>query len=321
MKQSCEISSDIAHAATILKGGGLVAFATETVYGLGANALEAEAVAKIFEAKQRPHFDPLIVHIAEINWLEDLVTFVPEKARALMDHFWPGPLTVVLPKTDRVPDLVTSGLPSVAVRMPSHEQARDLIASAGVPIAAPSANRFGQLSPTEARHVQQQLGDRVDLILDGGPCRVGVESTVVRATDDSCQILRHGGVAQEEIEAIVGNVELADVSERPEAVASPGMLPQHYSPRTRLVILNDDITLPAKGLRVGELCFQEPTGHIASVKIERLSKDGNLREAAANLFAALWRLDTSDINLIVAHQFPNEGLGRAINDRLSRAAD
>ena len=236
----CPIITDIDRAAAALRSGQLVAFATETVYGLGANALDINAVARIFEAKNRPHFDPLIVHIAEESWLTRLTTDVPISARKLIDAFWPGPLTLVLPKTDIVPDLVTSGLPDVAIRMPSHEQARQLLLAADLPIAAPSANPFGQLSPTTAEHVASTLGDRIELILDGGPCSVGVESTVVLTGSGQPTLLRHGGIAQEDIERVVGPVAVQQSTDRPGA-PSPGMLPQHYAPRTPLALLNDDV--------------------------------------------------------------------------------
>jgi len=189
-------TTSVTAAAEFLRAGKLVAFPTETVYGLGANALDAGAVARVFEVKNRPHFDPLIVHIADEAWLPRLVIEIPSSARKLAEAFWPGPLTLVLPKTDLIPDLVTSGLPGVAVRMPSHPMARQLLRETDLPIAAPSANPFGQLSPTTAQHVAETLGDRIDLILDGGPCEVGVESTVVQVHADGAVLLRQGGIAQ-----------------------------------------------------------------------------------------------------------------------------
>ena len=315
-----EITTNVDRAASVLKDGGLVAFATETVYGLGANALDASAVAKIFEAKERPHFDPLIVHIADLDWLDRVVSQIPQQARPLIEEFWPGPLTLVMPKTEQVPGLVTSGLDTVAVRFPEHALARELILKAEIPIAAPSANRFGQLSPTTADHVARQLGERIELILDGGPCRVGVESTVLQVTDSgSAMLLRHGGVSQEAIEDVIGKVENAKVSDRPEAVASPGMLPRHYSPRTKLINLGAVESNDWDVGRVGHLCFKGAS--IEADEVEVLSADGDLVEAAANLFAALWRLDAAGVDIIVAEQFPNKGLGRAINDRLARAAN
>lgn len=320
---TCPITTDVSLAAKTLRDGGLVAFGTETVYGLGANALDSTAIAKVFEAKNRPFFDPLIVHIADEAWLPKLVAEVSPLARKLMDQFWPGPLTLVLPKTDLVPDLATSGLPSVAIRMPSHSQARKLLETVDLPIVAPSANPFGLLSPTTADHVASTLGDRIDLILDGGPCEVGVESTVVLMTESTPQILRHGGVTQEQIEAVVGPVSVAKKveSETPDAVPAPGMLPQHYAPRTPLALESDvDLKqLEAEGRRLAALCLDhEPeAGEFAVTEV--LASDRSLTTAAAQFFAALRKLDSQGLDLIVAWPFPEEGLGRALNDRLNRA--
>lgn len=313
------ITTEVDLAASALRDGRLVAFATETVYGLGANALNEAAVARVFEVKNRPHFDPLIVHVASSDWLDRLVTRFPETAHKLADAFWPGPLTMVLPKADVVPDLVTSGLPSVAVRMPSHPQARELLAKADLPVAAPSANPFGQLSPTSAGHVAETLGDRIDLILDGGDCAVGVESTVLLMTDDQPCLLRHGGVTQEEIEAVIGPVATRESSEDDVAAPAPGMLPQHYAPRTPLVMRDDVTDEQLADQRVGVISLVEETTQFEPVVVESLTTDGNLRDATSQFFAAMRRLDQADVDVIVAWPFPDEGLGRALNDRLSRA--
>lgn len=326
----CPVTTDVNLAATTLRGGGLVAFGTETVYGLGANALDARAVARVFEAKNRPRFDPLIVHIADADWLPKLADEVSPLAEKLIATFWPGPLTLVLAKTELVPDLVTSGLPSVAVRMPSHPQARELLFKVDLPIAAPSANPFGQLSPTTAEHVAATLGEQIDLILDGGPCDVGVESTVLLTTESPPRILRHGGVTQEQIEAIIGPVSVtagsgADSMTSGESSPSPGMLPQHYAPRTPLVLASDtDLpSLLKSGRRVGALALSESeTGFRADdgfAEQEVLAPDNDLATAAARFFAALRRLDQAGLDQIVAWPFPDEGLGRALNDRLRRA--
>lgn len=318
---SCPIGVDVAQAARLLRDGKLVSFATETVYGLGANALDVHAVARVFAAKNRPHFDPLIVHIADRSWLTRIVKEWPETAERLAARFWPGPLTLVLPKTDLIPDLVTSGLPSVAVRMPAHPLALELLRLADVPIAAPSANLFGQLSPTRAEHVAERLGDQIDYLLDGGPCAVGVESTVLLLESSRAVLLRPGGVALEEIESVIGPVELparATTSDQ-TAAQSPGMLPQHYAPRTPLTIVEDllGVTAPA---RCGLLTLEPfPEAHRFAA-VETLSVSGDLTEAAAKFFAALRRLDAACVEQIVATPFPNRGLGRALNDRLSRAA-
>jgi L-threonylcarbamoyladenylate synthase len=322
----CPITTDVELAANTLRQGRLVAFGTETVYGLGANALDAKAVARVFDAKNRPHFDPLIVHIADPKWLPELVAEVSSLAEKLMEAFWPGPLTLVLPKTDRVPDLVTSGLPSVAVRMPSHPQARELLFKVDLPIAAPSANPFGQLSPTTAEHVAATLGERIDLILDGGPCDVGVESTVLLVTENPPRLLRHGGVTQEQIEEIIGRVELApgpteNSESASESVPSPGMLPQHYAPRTPLALAGDvDLaSLVRTGKRLGAVSLLGVDEASHFVQQEILAPNGDLTTAAADFFAALRRLDSGELDQIVAWPFPDKGLGRALNDRLKRA--
>ena len=218
MNQNVVIS--VEHAASILRAGGLVALPTETVYGLAANALDPVAVAKIFAAKERPFFDPLIVHLAELSWLPKVASEFPPIAQKLAKRFWPGPLTLVLPKTDAVPDLVTSGLPNVAVRIPDHELTRKVLRLADVPVAAPSANPFGRLSPTTAEHVRRQLGDRVDAILDGGPCRVGVESTILKIDGNRATLLRLGGAPIEEIESLIGPIEPLEATERQSASSS-----------------------------------------------------------------------------------------------------
>lgn len=318
---TCSIGTDVERAARLLREGGLVAFATETVYGLGANALDARAVARIFDVKGRPHFDPLIVHLADASWLGRLASRIPDQARELTHRCWPGPLTLVLPKTETVPDLVTSGLPTVAVRVPDHPLARDLLRNAGVPVAAPSANLFGRLSPTSAAHVAEQLGDRIDYILDGGPCRVGLESTVLSLVEQTPVLLRPGGLPLEVIEAIVGPVAHPDPSQHPSAGAqpSPGMLPRHYAPRTPVQIGRAADFQPA-GRRVGLLTLT--LGDVAGfTAVEALSSTGALTEAAANFFAAMRRLDAQSLDLILAEPFPEHGLGRALNDRLQRAAE
>ncbi len=306
----------VRQAAGIIRRGGLVAFPTETVYGLGANALDVNAVARIYEVKQRPHFDPLIVHIADYQHAEELVTEFPPEARQLTDTFWPGPVTVILPKSNAVPDLVTAGLPTVAIRMPSHPTALGLIQEARRPIAAPSANLFGTISPTCAEHVRRQLGRAVDFILDGGPCSVGIESTIVSFGGPRPVVLRPGGIAVEQIEAVLGDVEVASPADhRP---LSPGRLQRHYAPRTPLRLV-DAVTDPPRGMRVGLLSFgPAQTDGFAAVEI--LSRTASLTEAAANLFAAMRRLDEAGLDLMIAAEVPDHGVGRAINDRLCRAA-
>jgi L-threonylcarbamoyladenylate synthase len=287
------------------------------VYGLGADAYNPLAVARVFEVKRRPTFDPLIVHIANPSHLEKLVKEIPSSAKKLTEKLWPGPLTVVLLKEEHIPDIVTAGLPSIAVRMPDHPMALSLIKESKCPIAAPSANPFGYLSPTTAEHVREQLGDQVDLILDGGPCPVGVESTIVSFSENKPRLLRPGGVSLEEIESIIGKVEISPSKDRPSA---PGMLSRHYAPRTPIVLDWDEKHLASyKDKRIGFLAFQEPEHFLKFQHIEVLSKKGDFREAAANLFSAIRRLDALDLDLILAEAVPEAGLGRAIMDRLHRA--
>ncbi|HVV98721.1 MAG TPA: L-threonylcarbamoyladenylate synthase [Planctomycetaceae bacterium] len=317
---AASIGRDVARAAEILRQGGLVAFPTETVYGLGAHALNPTAVARVFEAKGRPWFDPLIVHIADRSQVATLATDFPPVAIKLADRFWPGPLSLVVPKTPQVPDLVTSGLPDVAVRCPDHPIARELLRESGLPLAGPSANLFGRISPTTAEHVAEQLGDRVDYILDGGPCRVGVESTVLHITPEGVRLLRPGGVPLEDIERLIGPVLRPQTSEtEAQPQAGPGMLLQHYAPRTPLVI-DGNVADLAQGRRVGVLAFRAPQDVPDGVALEVLSPIGDLREAAAGFFAALRRLDAQQLDLLIGESFPEEGLGRALNDRLKRAA-
>ncbi len=318
---TCPIGSDVKRAAEILRSGGLVAFATETVYGLGADALDPSALARVFEVKQRPRIDPIIAHTAELDDALPLVRSMPAPALHLAERFWPGPLTLVLEKSDKVPDLLTAGLPSVAVRVPNHPLALELICAARVPVAAPSANMFGSISPTSAVHVAEQLGDRIDYILDGGPCKVGVESTVIDCSGPRVALLRPGGLPLEEIESVIGPVLRPEPAMQPDhgLMRSPGMLSRHYAPRTQLELAST-IRPVNSGERVGLLSWKpcDDVDRFAAVVV--LSPTGNLREAAANFFAALRRLDGLDLDRILAIEFPNEGLGLALNDRLRRAA-
>ncbi len=309
----------IRQAAEIIRRGGVVAFPTETVYGLGADAFHSLAVARIFEIKDRPSFDPLIAHIAALDELSKLVTNVPIPAERLIRRFWPGPLTLVLSKREEVPDIVTAGLPTVAVRMPKHPVALQLIKEAGSPIAAPSANPFGYVSPTRAEHVRSQLGDRVDLTLDGGPCEVGVESTIVSFLEEIPRLLRPGGLQLEEIESVIGKVNAR--SNEQETPFSPGQLPRHYAPRTPIIIEEWKKNISAyEGKKIGALLFREADPSFSFQTIEVLSPSGDLREAAANLFASIRRLDALGLDLILAETVPEAGLGRAIMDRLRRAS-
>jgi len=307
---------NIKRAAALLKTGGIVAFPTETVYGLGADGLNPAACARIFEIKGRPRFNPLILHAASIAQAARLFKRVPARALRLMKHFWPGPLTLVLPKSAAVPEIVTAGLRTVAVRVPAGREALALIKAAGRPIAAPSANLFGRLSPTTAAHVKKQLGAGPDIILDGGKTRIGVESTIVTFIKGRPALLRPGGLPLEDIERIAGPAVPAPKAGKNDPMA-PGCLKSHYAPRTRLKLI--DPGQPVKsGDRAGYLAFKnKPDGRFAAVKV--LSRRGDLREAAAGLFEALHALESSGVKTIYAERVPAHGLGRAIMDRLKRA--
>lgn len=310
-------------AADLLRTGHLVAFPTETVYGLGADATNPTAVARIFEAKHRPTFDPLIVHVAELSQVEHVVSHFPATARLLASEFWPGPLTLVLPKLDVIPDLVTAGLPGVGIRIPRHPVAIELLKAASCPVAAPSANPFGGISPTTAQHVADGLGSSVDFIVDGGPCAVGLESTVLSLMAERPVLLRHGGCPLEDIERLIGRVDIArsDPSQDDSAQPSPGMLSRHYAPGTRLIVIDHGKSAePFAGLRCGLLTAGKQPFFGRFARIEILCDDGNLQTCAANFFAAMRTLDASDLDVIIAHEFPAHGLGIALNDRLRRAA-
>lgn len=302
-------------AGSIIREGGLVVFPTETVYGLGANAFDKDAVSKIFDVKKRPRLDPLIVHIANLKDIKRLCLKVGEKVELLIRRYWPGPLTLVLQKSSAIPDIVTAGLENVAIRMPSHPIALRFIKEAGVPIAAPSANLFGHLSPTTTQDIQEEIKEEVDLIIDGGRCLIGVESTVLEL-ETKPVILRPGGLPIEEIEQEIGKVTLLTLTKRPR---SPGQLSHHYSPRTPLKLLkNDRFDIP-RNLRVGLLALKQPREDVPFKRIEVLSKAGDLREATSNLFPCLHRLDRAGLDIIYAEPVPEIGLGIAIMDRLRKA--
>ncbi|MGM0560334.1 MAG: L-threonylcarbamoyladenylate synthase [Pseudomonadota bacterium] len=304
---------DIAKAAQLLQQGELVSFATETVYGLGGNACDDQAVAGIFEAKGRPRFNPLIVHFPDSQAAAQEVVF-SQTALKLASAFWPGPLTLVLPRRadSRISLLCSAGLDSLAVRVPAPETARTLLRKAGCPVAAPSANRAGKISPTRAAHVMDELSGRIAAVLDDGACKVGVESTVVSLTGERPALLRPGGLAREEIEKLLGSPLDSPCTENP--VSSPGMLKSHYAPQAAL-------RLNATSIKPEEAFLAFGDEHEAKGKAHfNLSPAGDLREAAANLFAALRELDRPGISTIAVAPIPDRGLGQAINDRLQRAA-
>ena len=323
---------DLERAARALRTGLLVAIPTETVYGLGANAWDTRALARVFEAKNRPSFDPLIVHVAEPEDASELADLSVPYAKELMEHFWPGPLTLVLPKRDRVPDLVTSGLSTVAVRCPANTVAREIIRRSGVPVAAPSANPFGYLSPTQAGHVVAQLGSSIDFIVDGGRCIVGVESTVLDLSSDPPLILRPGGLPLELIAGVVPGVQVFDrATTSPRA---PGQLPSHYAPSRPLYLVPAGNLVAARkeaggsrvsGPRIAALCFGRDSAAQARASryfalVIDLSSDSDPVEAAAVLFEYLHQLDQAAWDEIWAERLPDEGIGRAVNDRLFKAS-
>jgi len=307
-------AAEIEAAARLLRAGRLVAFPTETVYGLGANALDPEAVARIYAAKGRPPTSPLIVHVSSVDMAQSLVTSWPEVANQLARRFWPGPLTLVLEKQPTIPSIVTAGLSTVGLRMPSHPVALALIKAAGVPLAAPSANRFTQLSPTTADHVRRSLGSDVDLILDGGPCEVGIESTVLSLAGSQPLLLRLGGIARAEIEALIGPVTKAgDVSL--VAHPSPGMHPRHYSPRTRLLLVKGG-QVPAQGNGI-YLQYQHAPSRSGTATVQMPSTP---TDYAAALYYKLHEADAAGYDWVAVDAPPESPDWEAIHDRLRRAS-
>ncbi len=312
------IGRDIAKAKQLLESGMLVGIPTETVYGLAGNALDISAAAKIFSVKDRPQFDPLIVHVASLAVAKKYVEDIPDQAMQLADKFWPGPLTLLLKKKKNIPDIITSGLDTVAIRCPNHPLTLALLGSIDFPLAAPSANPFGYVSPTNPTHVDEQLGGKIEYILDGGVCAVGIESTIVGFEDNMPIVYRMGGLSLENIENVIGKVHVQTHStSNPKA---PGQLKSHYAPSKKVIIGKiEELILNhvGNGSRVGILSwakdFKTPYQFI-------LSPSGNNEEAAKNLFTALREFDKMPIDVILVELVPEEGLGRAINDRLKRAA-
>ena len=312
------IGTDLRYAASLLTAGTPVAIPTETVYGLAANALQPEAVAEIFAIKNRPHFNPLIIHTHSVAGVEAWVEALPAEATRLFEAFSPGPLTLLLPRKALIPDLITAGSPRVAVRIPAHPLTLALLRMLPFPLAAPSANPFTYISPTTAQHVADQLGDRIPYILDGGPCAVGVESTIVGWEGDQPVLYRSGGVAAEAIEALLGRPLLTPA--QAHKPATPGQLLSHYAPKAALYLGDVQELLPQHDpARTALLRFREPVPGIPADRQVILSPSGDLREAAQTLFAALRHLDSLPVNVILAEPVPDMGLGRAINDRLRRA--
>ncbi len=313
------IGFDIDEAKRFLESGETVGIPTETVYGLAANALNEDAVLRIFAVKNRPHFDPLIVHTHSTEEIKKYTEEIPDKAAQLIQQFMPGPLTLLLKKKKIVSDLITSGLDRVAIRIPNHPMLLQLLAKLDFPLAAPSANPFGYISPTTAQHVFDQLQGKIPYILDGGPTLVGVESTIIGFEKDEATVYRLGGLAVEDIEKVIGQVNIqVNESSNPK---SPGMLKSHYAPKKNLVIGQlDDLMMQNTGKTIGVIAFDKYIDGIDKKNQILLSPTGNLNEAAKNLFAAMRKLDDSEVEKILAVTFPDEGLGRAINDRLKRAS-
>jgi L-threonylcarbamoyladenylate synthase len=310
-------AQECAKAINLLRDGEVVALPTETVYGLAADALNPDAVAKIFEAKERPRFDPLIVHVPNGEVVDEIATLESELARKLMEKFWPGPLTIIFPKREIVPDIVTAGLQTVAVRMSEHPIFREVVRKLNRPLAAPSANQFGRISPTTAQHVFDELSGRIPLIVDGGATEHGIESTIVQVANRVIEVWRRGPITDEMLRPF------GEVREQtsPVTVSAPGQLPTHYAPRTKLILVDDlkNFSLPA-GKRIGALGFSFVGDATRFAVVRQLSERCDLREAAANLFRMLRELDREKLDLVVAERVPDEGIGAAINDRLQRAS-
>ncbi|MCL4131925.1 UNVERIFIED_CONTAM: hypothetical protein GTU68_059044 [Idotea baltica] len=313
------ISKDIHKAVELLSADKLVAIPTETVYGLAGNIYSKKAIQSIFETKKRPFFNPLIVHIASIEVLPEIVSYIPEKAKLLAEAFWPGPITLVLKKKAVIPDLITAGKDTVAVRIPNHATTLELLNALDFPLAAPSANPFGSISPTTAAHVEGYFKNDIEMVLDGGPCQKGIESTIIGFENDTPVIYRLGSTSVEAIEAIVGP--LAIKNKKEVAPDAPGMLDRHYAPSTK-TILTDSVSAMVKNYpnkRIGVLMFSNAIENAAiSVQII-LSKNKDMSEAASNLYSALHELDTQNLDVIITERFPDSDLGKSINDRLQRA--
>lgn len=314
-----EIGQDVHKAKALLESGKLVAIPTETVYGLSGNALNETAILEIYKVKNRPKFDPLIAHTDSLEKIKNYVEHVPDKAMVLAEAFWPGPLTLLLQKQKHIPDLLTSGLSQIAVRMPKHGLTLQLLASLDFPLAAPSANPFGYISPTTAQHVEDQLGEKIPYILDGGKCEVGIESTIIGFDEKENPIIyRLGGKKIEDIESIIGKVKLR-LNQSSDPVA-PGMLKSHYAPSKQMIIGRLSDLIPRyKKRKIAIISFSSEFEGIPKEHQVALSPTKDLDEAAKHLFSAMREMDTKDIDLILTEKFPDEGLGKAINDRLKRA--
>jgi len=312
------ISKDIQKAITLLTNEKLVAIPTETVYGLAGNIFSEKAIKSIFSTKKRPFFNPLIVHISSVNSLNDIVIHLPEKAKLLAAAFWPGSMTLVLKKNDKIPDIITAGKNTVAVRVPNHPVTLELLKQLPFPLAAPSANPFGSISPTKPEHVERYFKDDIEQVLDGGSCTNGIESTIIGFENDEPIIYRLGALALEDIEAVVGKINIKNKEEiSPDA---PGMLARHYAPATRTFLV-DNVANEVKkhsGKKIGILVFKDSLNAPFLTEII-LSKKGSMQESASKLYDSLHELDHQNLDVIITEKFPNHGLGKSINDRLQRA--
>ncbi len=313
------ISTDLSKAVKLLNNEELVAIPTETVYGLAGNIFSEKAVKAIFETKERPFFNPLIVHIPNIDYLETIVEEVPEKAKLLAEAFWPGPITLVLKKKSIIPDLITGGKDTVAVRIPNHPTTLELLNQLDFPLAAPSANPFNRISPTKAEHVESYFKDKIKMVLDGGACKSGIESTIIGFENGEPIIYRLGSTSIEAIEAVVGTIEIKNKKE--VAPDAPGMLERHYAPKTKTILTNHlkEAVEANKSLRIGLLTYNDILNDDAIAFKIVLSEGKNLEEAASKLYDALHQLDQQNLDLIIAERLPDYGLGKSINDRLTRA--
>lgn len=313
------ISKDVSRAIELLNANKIVAIPTETVYGLAGNIYSKEAINSIFTTKKRPFFNPLIVHIPSANVLENIASYVPEKAKLLAKAFWPGSLTMVLKKQTTIPDLITAGKDTVAVRVPNHSLTLKLLDQLPFPLAAPSANPFGSISPTKPEHVENYFKNEIEMVLDGGSCTNGIESTIVGFENDEPIIYRLGALALEDIEAVVGKVIIKNKKEQsPDA---PGMLERHYAPTTRTVLASNVVEEIKKhyGKRIGLLIFKDGFKDADVTTQIILSPTGNMTEAASKLYDAMHELDRENLDVIIAERFPDIELGKSINDRLQRA--
>jgi L-threonylcarbamoyladenylate synthase len=313
------ISNDISKAIEILNNEDVVAIPTETVYGLAGNIYSEKAIRKIFQVKQRPFFNPLIVHIESIDKIEEVVSEFPAMAQKLAEAFWPGSLTLILPKKSNIPDVITAGKETVGVRVPNHPITLSLLKQLSFPLAAPSANPFNRISPTSSIHVEAYFKNSISMVLEGGECKNGIESTIIGFENNEALLYRLGSISIEEIEKVIGKIQVKNKNETtPNA---PGMLAKHYAPRTKTYLVTDveKFIQHFENKRIGILRFKDQMSASSIEHLEVLSKSGDLKEAASKLYNTLHKLDSLNLDMIVAERFPDFGLGKSINDRLERA--